>query len=104
MMMTPPSTSTCDVTKDTYLEKVNAQLNEWSAQVMAMKLKVSGGMAVHNDYHRSVADWQDKRASFLIKLDEIRSTETNFESLRFGAQRARNDLGILMAKISSMQK
>ncbi len=93
-----------DEQKNAYLLKMNAQLDEWSAKISQIKTKVDNrSLQVRNDYHENMAEWKSKKESFKFKLDEIlKHTGNNFESLRFGAQMARNDVFVVFKKFSEL--
>ncbi len=90
--------------KNAYVLKMNTQLEEWSARISLIKSKVDNrSLQVRNDYHENMSEWKSKKENFKNKLDEIlKHTGTNFESLRFGAQIARNDVFTVFKRFSEL--
>lgn len=95
-------TSTEQVQRADYVNQLNLQLDEWSKRISLIKSQVDKkSIQVKNDYHQNMADWKAKREVLVTKIDEIlKHTGSNFESLRFGAQRARVDVLIAYKKFA----
>lgn len=95
---------TQNIEKSDYLLQMNAQLDEWSKRINFIKSQVDKrSIQVKNDYHENMSLWKAKREILLAKLDEIlKHTGSNFESLRFGAQKARFDVLSAYKKFSDI--
>lgn len=97
-------TFTEQIQKTDYVNQINLQLEEWSKRINFIKSQVDKkSIQVKNDYHQNMADWKSKREVLVSKIDEIlKHTGTNFESLRFSAQRARFDVQVAFKRLADV--
>lgn len=81
-------------TKQSYMEKLEAQLNEWTAQIDQLRAKPDGAKAdAKLEYQQQIDHLQTKKDQVQGKLNEIKQAgEGAWESLREGVEAAVTDL------------
>jgi len=80
--------------RDLYLQKINAQIDEYSAKLKVMRSKAT---AVHVDmkleYLNQVEKLEEKRDGLKRKYKEIsKASESSWEDIKEGTESAWNDL------------
>jgi len=82
-------------TKEAYIEKLQAQLNEWSAKTEVLKARAKGAAAdVKIEYNKKIEELESKKEEADEKLEELKDAgEDAWESLKGGAQSAWDSLG-----------
>jgi len=73
-----------------YEEKLDAQLEEWNAQIALLKSRAAKGKAeVKIEYIKTIESLQRKRDEASVKLDELKSAgDEAWEDLKTGAEKA----------------
>ena len=71
-----------------YEEKLNAQLEEWSAQIAVLKARADKAKAEAKiEYYKTIETLQGKQDKARMKLQEIRTTgDDGWEDLKTGAE------------------
>jgi chromosome segregation ATPase len=77
-------------TRDRFIARMKAQLDEWSAEIHALEAKLDDVEAGARDrYRKALEELRGKRAAAETKLDELRHAgEETWEELRDEAERA----------------
>jgi len=73
-----------------YEEKLDAQLQEWKAQIALLKAKADTAKAAAKvDYYKTIEDLQHKRHMAKTKLQELKAAgDGAWEDLKGGAEKA----------------
>ena len=71
-----------DLTKEAYLNKMGAQVNEWSASLKLSKAKLENGAATVR------VDYAEKEAQFKKKLEDRAAGSEKFEAMKAGVHDA----------------
>jgi len=73
-----------------YEEKLDAQLEEWNAQIALLKARTAKGKAeVKIEYIKTIESLQRRRDEASAKLDELKSAgDEAWEDLKTGAEKA----------------
>ncbi len=81
--------------KDAYQQKIEAQLDEWKADINKMKAKADKANAdVQLKYYKQIEDLQSKHESAQEKLKELKkSGKDAWEDLKVGVDLAWESLG-----------
>jgi hypothetical protein len=79
--------------KQAYQQKMEAQLDEWSAKIDVLKAKSEKASAdAKIQYHQQIENLQNKKAKAQDKLRELKeASEGAFESLKDGIDSAWDD-------------
>ena len=95
-----------DGAKQAYLDKMTAQLREWSAKVDVVKAKVAQGAAdIRIDYHNQIESWQGKESVFKEKIEELRLAGADgYESIKSGVQKTWNELTALVSTLEGKKE
>ena len=73
--------------KDAYVQKLHAKLDEWNAEIDKLKAKADKAEAEKRvEYHQQIANLQEKRKDAERKVAEVR--EAAWEDLKSGVQGA----------------
>lgn len=93
-------------TKEEYQKKLEAQLQEWDAQLDQLKVRAQEAQAnVRVKIEEELESLKAQRAAVQGKLDELRSRSENaWEDLKDGAEKAWSDLGDAINKVVSRFK
>ncbi len=80
--------------KQAYEEKLQAQLDEWSAKIATLKAKASKSEAETKvKYYETIEDLQERQASVKSKLQDLReASDDAWEDLKEGVEHAWNSL------------
>lgn len=86
-------------TKQAYMDKMNAQLNEWSAKMSVVKAKIDVASAsARIDLHQQLEVWQEKEFQFKQKMEDVRASGVEgFETMKLAAQAVWDDVSSYMA-------
>lgn len=81
--------------KESYEKKLQAQLDEWSAEIDQLKAKADkAGADAQIEYHRQVEELRSRQEEAKRKLGELREAgDGAWEDLKAGAENARDALG-----------
>lgn len=81
--------------RDAYVEKLQAQLDVWSAEIATLRAKASKAEAdAKFDLKQRIEELEGKQSNAKAKIDEIRhASEDAWEDLRHGVESAWRDLG-----------
>ena len=73
-----------------YEEKLDAQLDEWKAQIALLKAKADKAKAeVKSDYNNTIDNLQHKQDEARTKLQELKSAgDEAWEDIKTGAEKA----------------
>lgn len=87
-----------------YILQMKLQLEIWSKRIDSIRTRVQNrSLVVNNDYHQNMAEWKIKKEILMIKMEEVLNHKgTNFDSLRFGAQKARLEVMSVYNKFSNI--
>ncbi|GJL79191.1 MAG: hypothetical protein NPINA01_21800 [Nitrospinaceae bacterium] len=82
-------------TKEAYLQKFRAQLDEWDAEIQKLKARAQKASAeLKIDYKEDLEEMRAKQEVARKKLDELtHSGDEAWEDLKDGMEKAWNDLG-----------
>lgn len=82
-------------TKEAYMQKLRAQLDEWDAEMQKLKAKALKAKAdLKIDYNEDIENMRAKREAARKKLDELgHSGDEAWEDLKEGIEKAWIDLG-----------
>jgi chromosome segregation ATPase len=88
-------------TKEEYQKKLEAQLEEWDAQLDQLRARAQEAQAnVREKIESELENLKAQRAAVQAKLDELRNRSENaWEDLRDGVEKAWSDLGDAMSKV-----
>jgi len=77
-----------------YEEKIDAQLEEWSAQISLLKDRADKPKAEETiEYHKTIESLQQKKDGARDKLDELKTAgDEAWEDLKTGAEKAWDDV------------
>jgi chromosome segregation ATPase len=79
-----------DEKRRAYEEKLDAQLNEWNAQIALLRAKAENARAsskIH--YYKTIDDLEEKRNAAKTKLRELKAAgEEAWDDLKTGAEKA----------------
>lgn len=86
--------------RDIYLEKINAQVDQYSAKLAGMRGKVAEVSAdMKLEYLNQVEKLEGKRDDLKEKYEQLKkSSESSFEVMKEGTENAWNDLKEAIAK------
>jgi len=81
--------------KESYQKKLQAQLDEWSADIDKLKAKADKAEAdTKLEFHQKVEELKEKRAAANAKLTELKAASDDaWEDLKTGAESAWLSLG-----------
>lgn len=81
--------------KDAYERKLQAQLDEWDAEIGKLRAKADKAEAsVQLEYYKQIEDLRQQQQEAQVKLNELRhSTENAWEDMKAGVENAWNSLG-----------
>ena len=81
-------------TKETYHEKMETQLKEWSTKIHQLLAKVEHlPVDVRLQYYRQINTLREKQAAARHKLDELKTAgESAWEEVKEGMERAWHEL------------
>lgn len=87
--------------KQAYLDKMNAQLREWTAKVEVVKARLAKDTAqVRIDYHNQIEKWTMQESAFKQHLTDLHAIgNEGYESLKGTVQTAWTDLKNLTTAI-----
>jgi uncharacterized coiled-coil DUF342 family protein len=92
-------------TKDAYIAKLQAQLDEWGTEIDKLKAKADkAGADMQLEYHRQVDELRAMQATANQKLTELKeSSEETWDSLKEGVdiKEAWNSLGDKLKAVAS---
>lgn len=77
-------------TKDEFVRKMHARLDQWNAEIDALKAKSEVAEAeAHAEYHKQIETLRSKRDAARSKLGELESAgESAWEDLKAGVELA----------------
>lgn len=80
--------------KQAYVEKVQARLNEWDAEIEKLKARAEGAEAdAKIEYHEQIETLREEQREAQAKLDELRAAGDNaWEDMKAGVQQAWDSL------------
>lgn len=80
--------------REEYINKLAAQLKEWSAKVDELESKANVAKAdVKTEYERQIRQMKDKRDTAMQKLQELKGASTDaWDTLKAGSEAAWGDL------------
>lgn len=80
--------------REEYINKLAAQLKEWSAKVDELESKANVAKAdVKTEYERQIRQMKDKRDIAMQKLQELKGASTDaWDTLKAGSEAAWGDL------------
>jgi len=80
--------------KEEYIDKLAAQLKEWSAKVDELESKALAARAdMKTEYEKQIKQVKDKRDTAMQKLQELRGASTEaWDTLKAGSEAAWADL------------
>jgi hypothetical protein len=92
--------------KQAYLDKMNAQLREWTAKVEVVKARVAKGTAdVRLDYHKRIENWNERESTFKSKIEELKgATAEGYENMKSGLQKMWDEVSHLVSSIEDNKK
>ncbi|HAM52786.1 MAG TPA: hypothetical protein DCP92_19600 [Nitrospiraceae bacterium] len=80
--------------REEYIDKLAAQLKEWSASVDELESNARAAKAnVKNEYEKQIRQMKDKRDTAFQKLQELKGASTDaWDTLKAGSEAAWADL------------
>ena len=86
--------------RDVYLEKINAQIEQYSAKLAGMRGKAAEVSAdVKLEYINQVEKLEDKRDGLKKKYEQLKkSSESSWEDMKEGTENAWNELKEAISK------
>ncbi len=77
-----------------YEEKLDAQMEEWNAQIALLKAKADKAKAeAKNEYYKTIEVLQHRQDEARAKLHELKTTSDEaWEELKTGAEKAWNEI------------
>jgi uncharacterized coiled-coil DUF342 family protein len=92
--------------KETYEQKLQAQLDEWGAQIDKLKAKADGAEAdVQLEYYKQIEELRAMQESATDKLDELKdASDDAWEDLKAGIDNAWDSLGNAVQSAASRFK
>ena len=89
--------------RDAYQQKLQAQLDEWSADIDKLKAKTNKASAQAQIEHKEqIADLQSKREDAVKKMQQLQQAgEDSWEEMRSGLEAAWNDLAVAVKSARS---
>jgi uncharacterized protein YhaN len=92
--------------KDAYQKKLEAQLDEWKAEIEMLKAKAGTATAgARLEYEKALAELRERREMAKKKLDELRrASDDAWEDLKDGVEDAWKAVGDAMKKLRSKLK
>ena len=89
--------------KDAYVQKINAQLDEWKAKLDVVKAKAKNkGADSRIDYEKKADELDEKLAALREKRDELKkSAEDNWDQIRQKAEKQMEDVKSTLASLTS---
>ncbi|MEO5929369.1 MAG: coiled coil domain-containing protein [Candidatus Kapaibacterium sp.] len=80
--------------KDAYKDKMNAQLDEWDADVAKMRAKADKSEAdAKIDHYKEINGWEAHRDNARAKLKDLdNAAEDTWEDVKNGVENAWNDV------------
>jgi hypothetical protein len=87
--------------KDLYIEKLNAQLREWSASIDVLKAKADkAGADLKIGYHKQLDDLKAKRDTARSKIDELKTAgDDAWERVTTAVDRSWDDIKAAFDKV-----
>jgi uncharacterized coiled-coil DUF342 family protein len=92
--------------KEAYEQKLQAQLNEWNAEIDKLKAKADGAEAdLKLEYYKQAEELQSKQAAAAHKLAELKhASDDAWEDLKSGIDSAWDSLGNALKSATSRFK
>ena len=92
--------------KEAYQSKLEAQLDEWTAEINKMKAKADKADAdAQLEYYKQIEELRSKQETAQEKLEELKEAgEDAWEDLKAGMENAWNSLGNAMKSATSRFK
>jgi len=92
--------------KETYEQKLEAQLDEWSAQIDKLKAKADGAEAdIQLEYYKKIEELRTMQESATHKLSELKDAgDDAWEDLKAGIDSAWDSLGNAVKSAASRFK
>jgi len=92
--------------KEAYQQKLEAQLDEWTADINKMKAKADKADAdAQLEYYKQIEELRSKQETAQEKLEELKEAgEDAWEDLKAGMENAWNSLGNAMKSATSRFK
>ncbi|MDW7646068.1 MAG: coiled coil domain-containing protein [Desulfuromonadales bacterium] len=92
--------------KEAYEQKLQAQLDEWDAEIKKLKAKADkAGADAQIEYHKQIEELQSMRKSAADKLSELKDAgDDAWEDLKTGIDQAWESLGNALKSASSRFK
>ena len=89
-----------------YEEKLDAQLEEWNAQIALLKARADKAKAeVKIEYYKNIEILQQKKDGAMAKLDELKTAgDEAWEDLKTGAEKAWSEVKTAYRDASSRFK
>ena len=89
--------------KDAYIQKINAQLDEWKAKLDVVKAKANNkGADSRIDYEKKADELDAKLAALREKRDELKkSAEDNWDKIRQKAEQQMEEVKSTLASLTS---
>jgi uncharacterized coiled-coil DUF342 family protein len=89
--------------KDAYLQKIDAQMEDWKSEIDKMKAKADKAEAgAKLEYYKQIEELREKQQAAQEKLTELKSSgEDAWEDLKAGFELARVSLGEAIKSASS---
>lgn len=92
--------------KQAYEKKLQAQLDEWNAQIDVLKAKADSAEAdVQLKYYKQIEELREQQAAAKVKLDELKNAgEDAWEDLKAGVESAWSSLSNSLKSATSRFK
>ncbi|WP_255856463.1 coiled coil domain-containing protein [Marinobacterium rhizophilum] len=92
--------------KDAYEKKMQAQLDEWGAEIKKLKAQADKAKAdAQLEYFRQIEELRERQHEAKAKLTEIQqASDTAWEDMKAGAEKARDSLADAMRAARSRFK
>jgi hypothetical protein len=92
--------------KEAYEQKMQAQLDEWSAEIDKLKAKANSAEAdAQLNYHKQIEELQSKKETAAHKLTELKNASSDtWEELKAGLDDAWNSLADALKSATSKMK
>ena len=81
--------------KQAYVQKLQAQMNDWNAEISKLKAKAEGAEAdAQLEYYKQIEELREQQQDAQAKLNELREAgEDAWEDLKAGIDNAWSSLG-----------
>jgi hypothetical protein len=92
---TPERTIAMSETRDAYVKKMKAKLDEWNAEIAKLEAKAKQKEAdAQQSYEKQIDELKEKRGQAKDRLDQMRQAgETAWDDLKAGIEQATTALG-----------